>query len=75
MYIMPLSASQKVGVVFCGLAVGICAAIATTVAGVMLAFLLAALLTVAHFAGNDGGAAFLVLASSLLQLLCGNCRR
>jgi len=71
MYIMPLSVPQKVGVVFYGLAIGVCALMATTVASVILAFLVSAFLTVAHLAGKDGGAAFLVLQAAFYGFYAG----
>lgn len=71
MYIMPLSVPQRVGVVFYGLAMGVLALTATTVASVILGFLMAALLTLAHLAGNDGGGGFFVLQAAFYGLYAG----
>jgi len=70
-YIMPLTVPQKVGVVFYGLAIGVCALVATTVAAVILSFLVCVFLTVAHLASNDGGAAFLILQAAIYGFYAG----
>ena len=71
MYIMPLSVPQKVGVIFYGLAIGVCAVVATTVASVILGFLAAVLLAVAHLAGNDGGGGFFVIEAAFFGFYAG----
>lgn len=71
MYIMPLTAPQKVGVVFYGLAIGVGALLATTVAAVMLAFLISAVLSVAHLGGHNGGGAFFVAEAAFLGFYAG----
>jgi len=71
MYIMPLTAPQKVGVVFHGFAIGACAVLATTVAAVILAFLISVVLSIAHLAGHDGGAAFFVAEAAFLGFYAG----
>jgi len=71
MYIMPLSVPQKVGVIFYGLAIGVCAVMATTVTAVILGFLVAVLLAAAHLAGNDGGAGFFVIEAAFCGFYTG----
>jgi len=71
MYIMPLSVPQKVGVILYGLAIGVCALMATAVAFVILALLFVAFLTVAHLSGNDGGGAFLVAQAAIYGFFAG----
>jgi hypothetical protein len=71
MYIMPLSVPQKVGVIFYGLAIGVCAVMATTVAAVILGFLVAVLLAAAHLAGNDGGGGFFVIEAAFCGFYAG----
>jgi len=71
MYIMPLSVPQKAGVIFYGLAIGVCAVVATMVAAVILGSLVAVLLAVAHLAGNDGGGGFFVAEAAFYGFYAG----
>jgi len=71
MYVMPLTAPQKVGVIFYGLAAGICAVVATTAASVILGVLVAVLLAVAHLAGNDGGGGFFAIEAAFFGFYAG----
>jgi membrane associated rhomboid family serine protease len=71
MYIMPLSVPQKAGVIFYGLAIGVCAVVASMVAAVILGFLVVALFAVAHLAGNDGGGGFFVAEAAIYGFYVG----
>jgi hypothetical protein len=71
MYIMPLSVPQKVGVIFYGLAIGLLALMATTVAFVLVAFLVSAFFTVTHLSSNDGGGGFFVALSAFYGFYAG----
>jgi hypothetical protein len=71
MYIMPLSVPQKVGVIFYGVAIGVCALIATMLAFVLLAFQASVFLIISHLAGNDGGTAFLILQAAIYGFYAG----
>ncbi len=71
MYVMPLSGPQKVGVIFYGLAMGVCAVAATTIASAILGTLVAVLLGLAHLAGNDGGGGFFALEAAFFGFYAG----
>jgi len=68
---MPLTGPQKVGVVFYGLAIGACAILATTVAAVILAFLISVILSVAHLGGHDGGGGFFIAEAAFWGFYAG----
>jgi len=68
---MPLSVPQKVGVIFYGLVIGVCAVMATMVASVILGCLVSVFLVVTHLAGNNGGGGFFLAEATFYGFYLG----